>query len=361
VTSLVGLSALGALHFAHELTDAVGNFADFYGNVWWAGGQILDGTAAVPDGLTAWPPTATVFVAPLSLLPYWVALGAWWALSIGAFVGGLRLVGCRDRRALLVAVMSPPALDCLVLGNLSLLLAGGVAVAWAYRDRQIVSGIATGAVVAAKLWLWPLLVFFLLTRRWLSVAAAAAWTVGGVAVWLALSPSTLRAFPSWTDQSVETYGSWGIGLSSALLNMGASTAVASALALGVGVLVLAASVRLGDEVALLAGCVAAAILASPLVWEHYYVVLFVPIAVVAPRLGPLWLAPYLLGLKFLWPTTPGQVVVCGLAAVAATVIVVAAAIRRSAADGASRSGAQRDRRAQIHTSSAARHAPISTE
>lgn len=326
-TSLVALSVLGAVYLAHRLESAVGNFADFYGNVWWAGHQILDGKAAVPDGLTAWPPTATVFVAPVTLLPYWVALAAWTVISVGAFVAGLHIAGCRDRRALLVAVLSPPALGCVVLGNLSLVLAAGVAVAWAYRDRAYVSGFAAGAVVAAKIWLWPILVFFVLTRRWLSLTAALAWGVAGATVWLVLSPTTIRAFPDWSERMVEGGAPTGIGFSSALVNVGTSVTVASTLALGAGLLVLAATARAKDESTILAGCVAAALVASPLVWHHYYVVLFVPIAVVAPRLSPLWFVPYLAGFVFLWPVTQSQFLACSFAALAGTALAAGAVAR----------------------------------
>lgn len=327
--SLVLLSCLGAVYVAHQFESVVGNFVDHYANIWWAGHQILDGKAAVPDGQSAWPPTATVFVAPFALLPYWVSVAAWTAISVGAFVTGLRLSGCRDRRALLVAALSPPALGCVVAGNISLVLAAGVAFMWAYRDRPYVSGVAAGAVVAAKLWLWPILVFFLLTRRWISLAAAVTWCVAGAAVWLALSPASIRAFPGWSDHIVENWAQWGMGFSALLENVGVSVTGSSALALGAGLVVLTGAARARNELTILAGCVAAALVASPLVWQHYYVVLFVPIAALAPRLGLLWFVPYLTGALFLWPTTPNQFIASSLAGLAATALVTSIVATRT--------------------------------
>jgi hypothetical protein len=328
-TSLVGLSALGAVNFAEHLESAVGNFADYYGNIWWAGHRILDGKPAAPDGLTAWPPTATVFVAPFALLPYWVGLVAWTAVSVGAFVAGLYAAGCRDRRALLVAAMSPPALACAVVGNLSLVLAAGVAFVWAYRDRAFVSGLTAGAVVAAKFWLWPLLLFFVLTRRWLSLAAAGGWIVTAATVWLVLSPSTMRGFPAWSDEIVENCIGAGVGLASALASLGMAVTTATALALAAGLMILVAAVRAKDELTILACCIAAALVASPLVWEHYYAVLFVPIAALAPRLSALWFVPYLAGFKFLWLLSPNQIVVCGIAALVGIALVTGAVATRT--------------------------------
>lgn len=320
-TGLVLLSCFGAVSLADHFEAVVGNFADFHGNVWWAGNRILDGKAAVPDGQTAWPPTATVFVAPIAWLPYWVGLAAWTAISVGAFVAGLALAGCRDRRALLVAALSPPALACVVVGNVSLLLAAGVAIVWAFRDRGYVSGFVAGAVVAAKFWLWPILVFFLLTRRWLSLAAAVGWCAAAATLWLALSPATFRAYPAWSDQMVETYAQWGMGLSAALESLGASVTAATSVALVAGLVVLAAAARARNDLTIFAACVAAALVASPLVWPHYYAILFVPIAALSSRLSSLWFVPYLTGLVFLWPETPNQFVACSLAALLATALV----------------------------------------
>jgi hypothetical protein len=323
------LSCLGAVSIAQHFESVVGNFADFYANVWWAGNRILDGKAAVPDGQTAWPPTATVFVAPIALLPYWVALAAWTALSVGAFVLGLRLTGCRDGRALLVAALSPPALACVVVGNLSLVLAAGVAIVWAYRDRAFVSGVAAGAVVAAKFWLWPILAFFVVTRRWSSLAVAATWCIGAATIWLVLSPSTFWAFPAWSDHMVEMYAQWGMGLSPTLAAIGVSDTAASAIGLVAGLVVLAVVARARDELTILAGCVAAAIVASPLIWQHYYAVLFVPIAVLAPRLSAVWFVPFLTGFVFLWPETTNQFVLCSLAALVGVALVTTAVATRA--------------------------------
>ena len=39
-------------------------------------------------------------------------------------------------------------------------------------------------------------------------------------------------------------------------------------------------------------CLAAALAASPIVWMHYFLLLLVPLALIRPRLSPLWLVPF---------------------------------------------------------------------
>ena len=53
----------------------------------------------------------------------------------------------------------------LFYGNLTVLLVLPLALAWRYRDRARVVGLAVGVAVAAKLFVWPLVVWLLLTRR----------------------------------------------------------------------------------------------------------------------------------------------------------------------------------------------------
>jgi len=59
------------------------------------------------------------------------------------------------------------------------------------------------------------------------------------------------------------------------------------------VLVLLVGLRRGSDYGAFAVAFAAALLLSPIVWMHYYVLLVVPIAIAQPRLGVLWLAPLL--------------------------------------------------------------------
>ena len=69
---------------------------------------------------------------------------------------------------------SPVVVHGLYFGNLTILLVLLVALAWRYRDEARLAGLALGVAVAAKLFVWPLVVWLLLTRRF----RAAAWAVG---------------------------------------------------------------------------------------------------------------------------------------------------------------------------------------
>jgi hypothetical protein len=51
--------------------------------------------------------------------------------------------------------------------------------------------------------------------------------------------------------------------------------------------------RRGDDVSF-AAAVVGAVIATPILWNHYLVLLLAPIAIARPRLAPLWLLPLVL-------------------------------------------------------------------
>jgi hypothetical protein len=75
----------------------------------------------------------------------------------------------------------------------------------------------------------------------------------------------------------------------------------------------------GDDVGSLALALAAALVLTPIVWQHYLLILVVPLAVARPKLSPVWLVPIVLWLA---PTNGNgawyQTVLVG--AVAATMV-----------------------------------------
>jgi hypothetical protein len=116
---------------------------------------------------------------------------------------------------------------------------------------------------------------------------------------------------------------------------GAASAPAQAAGVALGLAVIAGAWWLarggGSEALVLALCLAASFAASPILWSHYYALLYVPIAIAAPRLRPIWLAPALL-----WPpadpaSATWQIALYLVAAAAVTAWVVVTVRRSSAA------------------------------
>jgi hypothetical protein len=62
-------------------------------------------------------------------------------------------------------------------------------------------------------------------------------------------------------------------------------------AAGIALAAVVAVARRGGDASGFALALAAAVLATPIVWLHYFMLLLVPIAIARPRLSPLWVVP----------------------------------------------------------------------
>jgi hypothetical protein len=172
---------------------------------------------------------------------------------------------------------------------------------------------AIGVAVAAKLFVWPLVVWLLLTSRF----RAAAWAAGSAAglvlgAWWLIGFEGLREYPKLLRVVQDVYAERSISLATVGGALGAPAEVAVAVAMlgGLGCIAIAAwLVRRGDsDHRAFAVLVAACVLASPIVWPNYAALLFVPIAVTRPRLAPIWFFGYvtwLLGAVAPKPTASG--------------------------------------------------------
>ena len=240
------------------------------------------------------PPVWTVLISPLGLLEPITAYRVFVLISLVVVVGylawtaeELRLRPVWTVIGVVMLLLSSPLLATLALGQVYPVLALGLVVAWVAdrRDRQEVSGAALGLVVALKPSLLPVLLWPLVRRRWRALLAAlisgAVATLVGV---LVLGPgATLDYIRVLREQPVSTY--WdNASLPSAAARLFTENPYAQTVAtlpwmVGVGyalgiiaIVLTAIRVRHGPEVGLWA-LVAASLLASPIAWHNYLVLL----------------------------------------------------------------------------------------
>ena len=291
---------------------------DFNGGVYQAGHAIVRGDNPYKAGFVerqadlkrAGKPARTVFsvpvypppvleaAAPFSLLPYRVAGVLFSLLSIGGLVAGLHLLGVRDWRCFGVAFASWPVLHGLMLGALTPLLVLGAGLAWRHRNGLTAPALSVAAVVTAKLFPWPLGFWLVATRRLRAAALAAGLAiVGTLAAWAIIGFDGMTGYPHMLANLSFVNEAVGVSPVAGLLAVGVSAGVAHVVALLLAAALLAAAWRLrnrpdGDRRAL-GVAVMAALCASPNVWPHYFALALIPIALMSPRLSPLWLIPLL--------------------------------------------------------------------
>jgi hypothetical protein len=283
---------------------------DFRGTLWEPARALLDSGPIYPEPTRAsivignpsiYPPFLIIGSVPFALLP--VTFASWlWFVALGASVfASMWILGLRDWRCHVLAVTCPVVIHGMSFGNVTILLLLPLALAWRYRDRWRVVGLAVGAAIAAKLFVWPLLVWLLLTRRF----AAAAWAAvlaGALLLgsWAVVGFEGFREYPDLLDAVQDVYATRSASVATVAARFGASVSLAVVISALVGLVLLLVAAWVvrrsdGDRRAF-ALILTATILASPIVWPNYAALLLVPIAVTWSRLAAPWFFGYLVWL-----------------------------------------------------------------
>jgi hypothetical protein len=331
-----------------------------------AGDAVLSGESPYmdPDDFTgpgiapyAYPPVLAFLIAPVSAIPEQLSRfflpGVIFSLVlVFAIAGGLFLLGVHDWRCYPIAFLYPPTLEAIEYGAIGPVLLLLIGFAWHYRDRPWAAGGATGGAVVLKLFLWPLVLWLAMTRRLRSALIAVTGAIAlAVASWSVIAFAGIWDYPRLLRKLVEIEAAESYSGFAVLRMLGLPETPARLLVALAGLSLLGLAWRAARGTASLHErdrrsltlVVAAALVATPILWLHYLVLLVVPVALARPRLSPLWLAPLALTLFELldwyrgWPYGDPE----ALISVAVVVAVVFAASLRT------RHPATRDRETAI--------------
>jgi alpha-1,2-mannosyltransferase len=285
------------------------------------GGDIYD-TGARLVNLN--PPVWTVLISPLGLMEAIDAYRLFVLLCVLVVLGYLAWtaedLGLRPGWAVVgggLLLLSSPLISTLALGQVYPVLALGLVAAWILdrREDQRLSGAALGLVVALKPSLAPVLLWPLVRRRWGAFAAACVSGLAATLVGLLVAgpAATWRYVGVLNEGSANAY--WdNASIPAAMARFFTEHPYAQNVAtlpwmvyvgyaLGIAVVaVTAARIRGGGEAGLWA-LVAASLLASPIAW-HNYLVLLAPGVLLLLARGRIAPALFLLALQAIpaqWP------------------------------------------------------------
>jgi alpha-1,2-mannosyltransferase len=233
---------------------------------------------------------------PFSLLPFTPSGILFGLLMIASVPVALRIIGVRDYRCYGIALLSAPLANAVAVGAISPMLVVGVALLWRYRDRALVAAAAAAAIIMLKLFLWPFLFWLAFTRRWkaalISVALMALVTIGS---WAMLGFASFRDYPHILNILTHLLEGKGYSLVALGLSLGAGTGFSRALpwivgGAAIGLIALRGRTAGADRWTFVVA-MGAAFALSPIVWLHYFVLLYIPIGIARPRLSWLWALP----------------------------------------------------------------------
>ena len=265
---------------------------------------VLDGVDPYPDvddpevfrgAAYVYPPLTAIATIPLTAMSLDVAAYVVMALMIAMVWATLFVLRIRDWRCYGLALLWPPVIAGIQTGNITIPLALGAALAWRFRDHAWAGATSLGVSLAAKVILWPLLLWQAATGR---VRAALLSLAVGVflvaATWAAIGFDGLGRYPELIGRIQELEEPEGYSVYAVALDLGASSAVARVLGIVVAGALLAGVVvwgRRGEDRRAFALALAAALACSPILWLHYFALLLVVVAVAEPRLGAAWFVP----------------------------------------------------------------------
>ncbi len=245
---------------------------------------------APTEAWAVYPPAVYVALIPLGLLPWHVAAAIGLVGVASAGFLALRVMGVRDWRCYLVACGSVPFAMSMLEGAISTLLMLCIALVW--RGRLPV--VASAAALVAKLFVWPF-VFVVaglhgFRRAGLVLVAAFAAAVGS---WALIGFDDLLRYPQLLRDLSAAEAGESFSVAGLFHAFGASPGLGQDVGVLLGLAVAALAFRMassGRRDAAFTLAIAASLLASPIVWTHYLVLLYLPLAVRAPRFSVLWLA-----------------------------------------------------------------------
>jgi Glycosyltransferase family 87 len=265
------------------------------GNLWKPGKQILQGRSpydletpkrALAEGKDCciqalYPAPTHVFFAPFSLLPFEAAMVIYTLLSMACLLAGFWLLGMRSPAAFGLLLLLPPVWTGTQVGSVMPFLVLGCALCWRWRDRPYLGGITAAATGVLKIFLWPLWLWLLFTRRYrAAITSAVAAVVMLAAGWAVFGFQNLLDYPQLLSDVAK-------------LEQGHSISLVRFAGWWFAVAVFLALVAVGRRS--FSAMIVASLALLPIVWVHTLQVLLVPAALAIYE-------PQTLGrLRRLWP------------------------------------------------------------
>ena len=242
-----------------------------------------------------YPAPAAVLPAPLGFLGYRPAVIVWTLILVASIVLALRVLGVRDWRCYGPALLAMPAFSSIRLGAPTPLLMLAAACAWRYRDRRWVVAGAIAFAIGFKIFLWPLLVWLAVTRFRTAVRAVIATVALVVGCWAVIGFAGVSSYGDRLTGTGEVdqfkgYSVIAFAHRAGLGGHGPKIVGALVALAAVALIVVVGRRRGGDRNAFIAA-LGASLLASPVVWGHYFLIALIAVALAQQHLGLAWLAP----------------------------------------------------------------------
>jgi len=254
-----------------------------------AGQPLYDPTikASGVFGLYYYPPPFVLAILPLALLTSGVAVWVWLWLSAAMLVAGIWLMPVSPTvrwATLLLAGLSWPVAYALKLGQVGPILFLLFAAGWRWLDRPAILGLSGALGAMVKIQPGIVLAWAVVTGRWRAVAIGSAVLVAGgiIATMVAGGPSIWGDYARLLDNVSDAtflphnYTPGAVAFQLGVPGAGA-IAIQVAASIAVVLVMIVAARRLPSDASYLVAVIASQLL-SPVLWDHYAMLLLLPVA-----------------------------------------------------------------------------------
>ena len=266
--------------------------------------RLLEGTSPyavshkeLKEGIAfVYPALAVLLFAPLALVGRVLSDHLYMLFCLLLVPATLRVAGVRDWRTYGLPLMCLPVIVGWQGGNVTLPLMFLVAMSWRYRTKPLIAGLIVAAAISVKPFMWPLGLWLLVTRRWrASLWALASGALLNLLAWAAVGFNGIGAYLRVSGQVTKMEWRNGYGMLAVAHHLGLGRGAGDVLLVAGSAAIAAALVYQGfvrhREREAMVVTVALMLVASPLVWSHYFALLVVPIALTRNHLSAIWFVP----------------------------------------------------------------------
>ena len=228
---------------------------------------VYSGSSFVYPYVIAW------FFTPFTLLDRQGAELAFVAVSLVSMVAALWFLGVRSLPLLLLFLFASTSIVAWQIGTLNPLFMAGVAIGWRYREKAIALGLSVALVAFAKLFLIPLLLWLLISKRYRALAASA--IALGVMLWVSfgLGPLSVPAYVRLLTRLAKHEGVKGYSTNALFRSFGFGVVGSDLAVVVVAIFIGLAFLRLylgsRNEKILLGGAIVVALIITPILWTSY--------------------------------------------------------------------------------------------
>jgi Glycosyltransferase family 87 len=254
--------------------------------------EILEGYAFV------YPALAAIVFGPFALISRIAGQLLYTAICIACVPATLRVLNVRDWRVYGITLLWFPVYTGWLSANLTLPLMLLAALAWRYRDRPWIAGLVTAVAISLKPFIWPLGLWLLATRRWRAAGYAFLWGLAfNLVAWGVVGTNEIHTYLRVSSKVTDALWRSGYSMLAIAHHLGFGRGAADVLLVVVAAAVSLAVIYVGfvrrQEREAMVLAILLMLVASPLVWSHYFALLLVPLALTRPRFAAVWAAPIL--------------------------------------------------------------------